>query len=291
MILYRNQQRQEAVWCWSRFYSKTHKHNRPSSFAFAASVCLHSTSPNFVNVVHAFCFVFLYCCVTEEITVMHTAHLDCYITKCYSFQTTKRHTPLVPMWSFLAKHSAGAIVKPRNIVWLHRPHFKQAQDVDCHVPANVENTSDTCRTATEQLDKVHRCKRTNEEDGTGIPGRGKDFSWGGQTNFSRGETVGRFHFTNSKLWGKHFSTEELIGKYRISKSRGANAPPPVFDACAGIITNAHHPWEEYLECRIAVWWFLSSSSITWTCSRWKRIWKGMHICDHYQTNSFSVTSV
>ena len=34
----------------------------------------------------------------------------------------------------------------------------------------------------------------------------------------------RFHFTNSKLSEKHFSTEMLIEKYQISKSKGAKAP-------------------------------------------------------------------
>jgi len=45
---------------------------------------------------------------------------------------------------------------------------------------------------------------------------------GGQTHFSRsGPTVIKYHFTNLKPKNKHFSAEKLIGKYQISKSRGA----------------------------------------------------------------------
>jgi len=41
--------------------------------------------------------------------------------------------------------------------------------------------------------------------------------------------VVKFHFANSKLREKHFSSETLIRKYQISKSREVLAPPaPLF---------------------------------------------------------------
>ena len=44
-----------------------------------------------------------------------------------------------------------------------------------------------------------------------------------------------FHFTNSKLKAKHFSTNELIKKYQILKSMGSKHPlQPLYDAHADI---------------------------------------------------------
>jgi len=43
--------------------------------------------------------------------------------------------------------------------------------------------------------------------------------------FSRSPKVVKFHFTNSKLREKHFSTQTLIRKYRISQSRGGSYQP------------------------------------------------------------------
>jgi len=56
-----------------------------------------------------------------------------------------------------------------------------------------------------------------------------DFPAGGQKDFSNaGEAVVKFHFTNSKLSEKYFSTKTLIGKYQISNSKGSKGPlaPP-----------------------------------------------------------------
>ena len=47
--------------------------------------------------------------------------------------------------------------------------------------------------------------------------------------FSRATAV-KFHFTNSKLKETYFSTETLLGKYQISKSKGACPPAPPSDA-------------------------------------------------------------
>jgi len=52
------------------------------------------------------------------------------------------------------------------------------------------------------------------------------FLCGDPKHFPRGEggTVMKFHFSSSKLRGKHFSTEKLMGEYQILKSRGARHP-------------------------------------------------------------------
>jgi len=45
---------------------------------------------------------------------------------------------------------------------------------------------------------------------------------GGETHLARGgPTVVKYNFSNMKLVDKHFLAEKLIGKYQISKSRGA----------------------------------------------------------------------
>ena len=48
--------------------------------------------------------------------------------------------------------------------------------------------------------------------------------WWLKAFFQGWATVMKFHFTNSKIREKIFSTENLIWKYQISKSRGVKAP-------------------------------------------------------------------
>jgi len=65
-----------------------------------------------------------------------------------------------------------------------------------------------------------------------FPGEGSNgfFQWG--------SNVVMFHFTNSKLGEKYFSTKKLIGKYRISESRGSKNPPPFRRTCFQSSTSA-----------------------------------------------------
>jgi len=57
----------------------------------------------------------------------------------------------------------------------------------------------------------------------GQGGNGTFFQVVTKNIFPRGATAVKFHFTNSKLGEKHFSTEKLMGKYQISKAHPA--PP------------------------------------------------------------------
>jgi len=66
-----------------------------------------------------------------------------------------------------------------------------------------------------------------------------DFPGGGQN--PGGATLVKFHFTNSKLAEKHFSTKRLRGKYRISKFRGGPRLPlaPLF-RCPCLAVNKYN---------------------------------------------------
>jgi len=67
-----------------------------------------------------------------------------------------------------------------------------------------------------------------------------DFSRWWANAFSRCElTVVKFSFTNLKLTDKHFSTEKLVGKYKISKSKG------------GLLSRSFVCW-----CFVAKLWYL-----------------------------------
>jgi len=58
-----------------------------------------------------------------------------------------------------------------------------------------------------------------------------DFCRGRQKDFSRGETVVKFHFTYSKLREKLFLAKTLIGKYQIQGPRPPLPPSDALKSC------------------------------------------------------------
>ena len=80
----------------------------------------------------------------------------------------------------------------------------------------------------QQLFTLHwyRRLRANNDYSTYQPGVRWIFPWSGRKNCSRGLTVVKFDFINSKLRERHFLTKNLMNKFQITTCTWLSSLPP-----------------------------------------------------------------